>query len=316
MPRASVDGLEIEYDTFGDREARPLLLVMGLGAQMILWDEAFCADLARRGHFVIRFDNRDVGLSSKLDHLGAPDPADLMMRIMARAPFEVPYGLEDMARDALGVLDALALRSAHVVGASLGGMIAQTMAIVAPDRVRSLTSMLSSTGDASLPPSKPEAAAALLAPRPADSESNVARVVELFRVIGSPGFPFEENEIRARELRAYERCHHPDGVLRQLVAVLTATSRREALRRLEVPALVIHGDADPLVPLEGGLDTARAIPGAELLVIPGMGHDLPRPVWPRIADAVERLTRRAEARAVRPRAGSRPRTAAAKARRA
>ncbi len=294
MPRARVDDLEIEYDTFGDVNARPLLLIMGLGAQMILWDEPFCEDLAHRGHFVVRFDNRDVGLSSKLDHLGAPDPFDVMVRIMARAPFEIPYTLEDMARDAFGVLDVLGLSSAHVVGASLGGMIAQTMAILEPGRVRSLTSMLSSTGDPSLPPARAEAAAALLTPRPPDREGNIERVVNLFRTIGSPGFPFDEEGIRERERRSYDRGHHPEGALRQLVALLTATSRRDALQRLRIPALVVHGDADPLVPLEAGLDTARSISGAELLVIEGMGHDLPRPAWPRIADAVERLTRQAD----------------------
>ena len=294
MPRARLADVEIEYDTFGERSGRPLVLVMGLGAQMILWDERFCEDLAARGHFVVRFDNRDVGLSTKLDRHGEPDVFEIMGRLMSGDEVDAPYGLSEMAADVAGLLDALELDSAHVAGASLGGMIAQTLAIEAPSRVRSLCSMLSSTGDPDLPAARPEAAAALLAPRPADLDGNLERVVSLFRVIGSPGFPFDEEWIRERERRAYERDHHPAGSLRQLVALLTATSRRDALREVRVPALVVHGDADPLVPLEAGVATARAIPGAELLVIEGMGHDFPRPVWPRIVDAVTRLTTRAD----------------------
>lgn len=294
MPRARLAEVEIEYDTFGDRSGRPLVLVMGLGAQMILWDERFCEALAARGHFVVRFDNRDVGLSTKLDRHGEPDLFEVMGRLMAGEEVAAPYGLSEMAADVVGLLDALELESAHVAGASLGGMIAQTLAIEAPARVRSLCSMLSSTGDPDLPPARPEAAAALLAPRPADLDGNLDRVVSLFRVIGSPGFPFDEEWIRERERRAYERGHHPAGSLRQLVALLTASSRRDALGEVRVPALVVHGDADPLVPIEAGVATARAIPGAELLVIPGMGHDFPRPVWPRIIDAVTRLTARAD----------------------
>jgi pimeloyl-ACP methyl ester carboxylesterase len=295
MPRAATNGIEIEYDHFGDESDRPLLLIMGLGAQMILWDEEFCSQLAARGHWVIRFDNRDVGLSTKLDQAAVPNPLQLMRARLAGEALEVPYTLEDMADDAVGLLDALGLGRAHLVGASMGGMIAQTVAIRHPSRVASLTSIMSTTGSPELPPPKPEAMAVLMTPAPTERRVAIEQHVETARVIGSPGFPFDEARIRARGARLYDRAFYPVGVARQLAAIMGGKSRVEALKSLSVPALVIHGDADPLAPVEGGKETHAAIPGADLLIIEGMGHDLPPQVWPRLVRAIGDLTEKAEA---------------------
>src|SRR5882724_2657871 len=270
MPTARANGIEIAYETFGAPEGRPLLLIMGLAAQMILWDDDLCAALASRGHRVIRFDNRDVGLSTKCDWAGMPDAAAAMQAAFLGQRVDAPYTLWDMATDAVGLLDALGIAAAHVVGASMGGMIAQAMAIAHPARVLSLTSIMSSTGDRSLPPARPEAAAVLLLPVVAGRAANVERAA-----------------------RSYDRCFHPAGVARQLVAILASGSRREALAAVAVPTLVIHGRDDPLIPVEAGLDTARAVRGAELLAIDGMGHDLPRAVWPPIVEHISALTARA-----------------------
>jgi len=293
VPSASANGITIEYEEFGDPAAPPLVLVMGLGAQMILWDEEFCSGLAARGHRVIRFDNRDVGLSTKLVAAGTPNILAAMSGRLFGRKLEAPYTLSDMAADTVGLLDALGIRRAHVVGASLGGMIAQTLAIEHPARVRSLTSIMSTTGDPSLPMARAEAMAALLSPVPSDREGNVARAVRIFRTIGSPGFPFDEERVRRRAARSYDRCFHPAGPARQLLAIVASGSRRPRLARVRVPALVIHGAGDPLIPVEGGIDTAAAIPGAELLIIEGMGHDLPRGVWPQVIDAITALAERA-----------------------
>ncbi len=293
MPIARTNGIEIAYETFGPPDGRPLLLIMGLAAQMILWDDEFCSALAARGHRVIRFDNRDVGLSTKLDAAGMPDAAAAMQAALLGERIAAPYLLRDLAADGVGLLDALDIPAAHVVGASMGGMIAQTMAITYPARVLSLTSIMSTTGERSLPPARPEAAAVLLLPAPADRAGNVERAVHIFRTIGSPGFPFDEARVRDLAGRSYDRCFSPAGAARQLVAILASGSRREALAAVTIPTLVIHGRDDPLIPLEAGLDTARAVPGAELLVIDGMGHDLPRGAWPEIVERIGALTARA-----------------------
>jgi pimeloyl-ACP methyl ester carboxylesterase len=294
MARVRANGIELEYDTFGAERGRPLLLVMGLGGQSLMWDEGFCEALAERGHFVVRYDNRDVGLSTKFDHAGTPNVMALMLGGPSAAP--VPYTLDDMADDAAGLLDALGLEAAHVCGASMGGMIGQTLAIRHGARVRSLVSIMSSTGNPSLPPAQPEAMAVLTAPPPADRASSLDAAVRTWRTIGSPGFPFDEAKIRARAGRLFDRSFHPEGVARQLAAIIASGSRVEKLRAVTAPTLVIHGAADPLVPLAGGEDTARAIPGAQLLVIEGMGHDLPEGAWPRIVDAISEHTAKAEAR--------------------
>jgi pimeloyl-ACP methyl ester carboxylesterase len=293
MPNATGNGITIEYEEFGDRSGRPLLLIMGLGAQMILWHEEFCRQLAARGHRVIRFDNRDVGKSSWMDHLGVPDMMAVVGATLLRKPITAPYLLHDMAGDAMDLLSALGIESAHIVGASMGGMIAQSVAIEFPARTRTLTSIMSSTGNPNLPPPQPSAMSALLAPPPTNRAESIERGVTVFRAIGSPGFPFDEAEIRARAALSFDRGLNPGGVIRQMAAILASGSRTEALRSVRVPSLVIHGKDDPLVPLAGGEDTAAAIPGAELLVIDGMGHDMPRAVWPRMVDAISTLTARA-----------------------
>ncbi len=293
MPNVRANGIRIEYDTFGKPGDEPLLLVMGLGGQMILWHEEFCGRLAESGHYVIRFDNRDVGLSTKLDEAGIPDIFGILQAVASGGPVRVPYTLDDMADDAAGLLDALGIDRAHVCGASMGGMIAQTIAIRHPDRVRSLVSIMSTTGHRDLPQAKPEVFSLLVTPSPADRAGFVDHSVVLWRAIGSPGFPFDEEMIRERSARTYDRCFHPAGSARQLAAILAHGSRREALRGVKVPALVIHGADDPLVPVEGGKDTAAAIPGAELMIVEGMGHDNPRPIWPRVVGAITDLTRRA-----------------------
>jgi pimeloyl-ACP methyl ester carboxylesterase len=295
MPQARVNGVKIEYDTFGRGADRPLLLVMGLGAQMIQWDEAFCRQLVDAGHFVIRFDNRDVGLSEYFDSAGIPDTAETMRKMLSGEKPDVPYTADDMAADAFGVLDALDLASAHICGASMGGMIVQTMAINAPRRVRSLTSIMATTGNRALPPAKPEAIAALMSPPARTRDEAIERSLATARVIGSPGYSATEEEIRARAARAFDRAFHPEGVARQMAAIASHGSRKEKLQKLELPALVIHGRDDPLVPVEGGIDTHEALNGSELLVIDGMGHDLPRALWPQIVGAIAELTERAEA---------------------
>jgi len=292
MPNVPANGIDIEYDVFGKPADPPMLLIMGLGAQMILWDEQFCEQLAERGHYVIRFDNRDVGLSTKFAGAGMPNVVAAMSAVMMRQPVAAPYTLSDMAADAMGLLGALKIDRAHIVGASMGGMIAQIVAIEHPKRVRTLTSIMSTTGDPSLPPAKPEAMAALLMPPPSDREGSIERSVSVFRTIGSPGFPFEEDRFRERAARSFDRCFHPEGAARQIVAILASGSRKEKLRAITAPTLVIHGADDPLVPLAGGIDTAESIPGAEILIIEGMGHDLPRPAWPRIVDAISKLAAR------------------------
>jgi len=296
MPSLPANDLTLEYERFGDPSAPAVLLVMGLGAQMILWDEEFCEGLATRGRHVIRFDNRDCGLSTKLDHLGVPDVEPMLQALLAGRPVTAPYLLADMADDTAALLDGLGIEAAHVVGASMGGMISQTLALRHPTRVRTLTSIMSTTGRSGLPRPTPEAQRILLAPPPADREGNIARSLEIAHVIGSRGFPLDAEAVRARAARAYDRCFAPLGVGRQMAAIIASGSRAEALHALRIPTLVVHGDADPLVPLACGRDTAECVPGAELLVVNGMGHDLPRPVWPLLIDAIVKNSERATAR--------------------
>ena len=296
VPRVKANGLEFEYDTFGEPGAPPLLLVMGLGAQMIAWDEAFCELLAAQGFHVTRFDNRDVGLSSKLEHLGVPD----LQAVLGGA--EPPYRLEDMADDVAGIMDGLDLDAAHVVGASLGGFVAQVVAIRHPARVLSLTSIMSAPGGMrDNAPSTPEAAEALLKPAPTDREGLIAHGVWVSSRISGPDH-FDPEEARRQRTRAVDRSVYPEGRARQLAAVAAAPSRVAALGQLDVPALVVHGEVDPLLPVENGRRTAEAIPGARLLLLPTMGHDLPRPCWPQIAAAIAETARRADPRARAPEA--------------
>ena len=292
MPRVSANGITLEYDSFGSAKDRPLLLVMGLGAQMIHWDEAFCEGLAQRGHHVIRFDNRDAGLSTRFDDAPVPDMGALVTQLMTGQKPDVPYTLDDMAHDAFGLLDALDVERAHIAGASMGGMIVQAMALAHPERVRTLTSIMSSTGNPALPPASPEAMGALTSAVPVDLDGYLARSVEVARVIGSPGFPFDEARTRERARLAFERGVYPQGTARQMAAIVAHGNRRPRLEQLEIPALVIHGSADPLVPVHGGRDTLESLRGAEWLEIEGMGHDLPPGTWEPITAAISRLTER------------------------
>ncbi|BEP71254.1 MULTISPECIES: alpha/beta fold hydrolase [unclassified Variovorax] len=296
--RTRANGIELAWDSFGDPEAPPLLLVMGLGAQMVAWDDAFCAALAQAGgHYVIRFDNRDIGHSTHLPHAGVPDIQALMLQAMAGRPLQVPYTLRDMADDCAGLLDALGIARAHVVGASMGGAIGQEMAIHHPGRMRSLTSIMSSTGDPALPPPTPEALAVLFAPAPTSFEAYLPHHAKLWRVLRGPdAFPLDEARDAERAQLAFLRGLNPGGVARQLAAVFASGNRKPALRAVQVPTLVIHGDVDPLVPVACGIDVAEAIPGATLLRIPRMGHALPIAMWPQIIEAIAAHTARAARR--------------------
>jgi pimeloyl-ACP methyl ester carboxylesterase len=283
MPRAQANGVELEYELVGDPAPRPLLLLQGLGAQLVSIEEGFCAELAARGFVVIRFDNRDVGLSTRLDGAAAPDFA----AVWAGDRSSLAYTLEDMADDAAGLLDAVGVPSAHVVGISLGGMIAQLLAIRHPRKVRSLASIMSTTGDRRVGQPSAEGAGALFAPMPAERDRYLEQAVANAKLaLAGSAFPFDPDAVRRAAARGYDRAHDPAGVGRQLAAALAATDRTEALRSLRVPTLVVHGDADRLVGVSGGEATAAAVPGARLLRIPGLGHELPPGVWATVADAI------------------------------
>jgi pimeloyl-ACP methyl ester carboxylesterase len=294
MPQIKANGISIEYASHGPRDRETILLIMGLGAQMTRWPVGLIEMFNARGFGVVTFDNRDVGLSHKFDEAGPADVAAVMAARMAGKTPVAAYLLDDMANDAAGVLDALGIERAHIVGASMGGMIAQMVAANHPHKTLSLTSIMSSTGNPGLPPAKPEAMAILMTrPVSDDIETLAAQAVKSQKIIGSPAYPADEAEIRARFLSDYRRCNYPAGFTRQMAAVVASGDRREALHRIKVPTMVVHGVADPLVPIEGGRDTAAVIPGAELREIAGMGHDLPAALFPAIVDAVETVARRA-----------------------
>ena len=293
MPRIQSNQIEIEYEQFGPASGDPLLLIMGLGAQMIHWDEAFIGLFVDRGYQVTRFDNRDVGLSTKLEAAGPANVLEVMRQAREGQSPDVPYTLDDMADDTAGLLDGLEIDAAHVVGASMGGMVAQALAIRHPARVRSLVSIMSSTGNPELPPAKPDAMALLMRPPAQDRETAIEYNIEGRRMLSGPAHPFDEERARMNAERAYDRCFYPAGQGRQTAAIMAHGSRTEALSKLDVPTLVIHGDCDPLVPIEAGQDTARCVPGADLLVVEGMGHDLHPAVWPRIVDSIHQHTEKA-----------------------
>ncbi len=295
VPQIHVNGLDLEYESFGSASHPTMLLIMGLGAQLTRWPIPFCEKLVARGYRVIRFDNRDAGLSTKFDAAGVPDLSQILAGRLTGLPAKVPYTLHDMAADAVGLLDALSIDKAHLVGASMGGMIAQQIAAEYPQRVLSLTSIMSTTGNPALPPPNAAAAKALMARYP--SLENQAAYVEhglnSLRTISSPGFPFDELATRERIWNDALRGYSATGFGRQLAAVAAAGDRRDYVRRIKAPTMVIHGECDPLVPVAAGRDTVASIAGAELRVFPGMGHDLPPALYDKIIDAIVTVARRA-----------------------
>ncbi|MFG1993142.1 alpha/beta fold hydrolase [Actinoplanes sp. NPDC048988] len=278
MPDVRANGIDLRYETVGDPARPALLLIMGLGAQLIDWPFEFCEGLAARGFHVILFDNRDAGLSTSFDDLGVPTKA--------------PYLLSDMAADTAALLKALDIDKAHVVGASMGGMIAQQLTIDHPELVASLCSIMSTTGDREVGRPTPEAAAALARPPATTRDEIIAGAAATSRVIGSPAYPASDEWLHKRAAVKFDRAFNPLGTQRQYAAIIASPDRTSGLRQITAPTLVIHGAADPLIDVSGGRATAAAIPGAELLVIEGMGHDLPQPLWPTIIDAIATNTHR------------------------
>lgn len=287
MPTVTANGIEICYEVHGDPTAPPILLVMGLGGQLTLWPIEFVDALVARGFRVIRYDNRDVGLSTKWDAAGVPNIRWMVLKSLFGLKPRAPYGLADMARDGMGLLDALGIAKAHIVGASMGGMIAQHIGASHGDRVLTLTSVMSTTGHRSVPRARPEAMKMLTArPATTDTETLVAFGKQVARAIGSPGYPADDARLDAQVRANLARSNYPPGFARQVAAIVADGDRRAMLGQVSAPTLVIHGADDPLVPVEGGRDTAAHIPGARLLTIPGMGHDLPLALVDTLADAI------------------------------
>jgi pimeloyl-ACP methyl ester carboxylesterase len=285
---AAVNGIDVCFERFGDEGRPPLLLIMGLGGQMIWWEDEFCSQLADRGFHVVRFDNRDVGRSTIFKDAAPPKPLDLLLRRSKSA-----YSLDDMADDAVALLDHLGISAAHVVGASMGGMIAQSIAIRHPSRTLSLTSIMSTTGNRRVGQARWRLYPALLKPSPSERGAYIENFVKTFRLIGSKTYPPDLEKTRDLAGRSFDRSYNPAGTARQLGAISSAADRTEGLRGVRVPALVIHGADDKLVAPSGGKATADAIPGARLVVIPGMAHDMPPEVWPQMLDAIEANAARA-----------------------
>lgn len=291
MPTAACNGIDLAYETMGDPSDPTLLLVMGLGGQLVSWDDELCRRFVDQGRHVVRFDNRDAGLSTWIDS-GDLDLGGALLAAFGGEAVPAPYLVSDMAADAAALLDHLGVVSADVLGVSMGGMIAQALAIEHPERVRTLTSIMSTTGERHVGQPDPEAAALLMAPRPTDRDAALDQAVETWRVIGSPAH-FDPARARARAATELDRAVNPSGIVRQLIAIISSGSRADGLAALDVPTLVVHGRQDRLVHVSGGLRTAELVPGAELLVLEDMGHDLPPALWPAVTDAVATLTDRA-----------------------
>jgi pimeloyl-ACP methyl ester carboxylesterase len=285
-------GVTLCYETFGERSNPTALLVMGLGTQMIAWHEDFCGELAARGLYVVRFDNRDIGRST---HMGGRPPT--IAQLLTRSSRAARYTLGDMADDAAGLLAELDLAPAHVIGASMGGMIAQTLAARHPQSVRSLVSIMSNTGSRRSGQPSLRVYPIFLRHPPREREAFVAHMERLFAAIGSPGLPRDADDMRAIATASFDRDHDPEGSGRQLAAIIASGNRTAELARIAAPTLVIHGSADPLISPSGGRATARAIPGAELMMVEGMGHDLPRAAWPQVIDGIAGLALSADGRA-------------------
>jgi pimeloyl-ACP methyl ester carboxylesterase len=285
-----VGEVELCYETYGDASAPPVLLIMGLGTQMIGWPVEFCEGIAERGFHVIRYDNRDVGRSTRFDHVKPPTPRELATRRIGK----LAYTLEDMADDAAGLLEALGHGSAHVVGASMGGMLGQILALRHPERVRSFVSIMSTTGSRFVGQPAAVVYPFFFKPIPRTKEGYIERGLEMWKVIGSPnGLARPADEVRELLSLSYERGLSPAGTMRQLGAIVKTGNRTKDLKRIAAPTLVIHGTKDKMIRVSGGKATAKAIPGAELDLVEGMGHDLPRKVWPRLIDGIERTAKRA-----------------------
>ena len=284
-----VGEVELAYQLIGEPTGEPTLMIMGLGAQMIYWPDGLCAKLAGEGLRLVRFDNRDAGRSSQIEAPGAPS----LMAAFGGARQGIPYDLDAMAGDTVGLMDALEIEAAHLVGASLGGKIAQTVAAGHPERVRSLASIMSTTGDGAVGQPHPEVVPSLLTPFPRDRDGYMDAFVAARGMIGSRGFPVDVDVTRDLAGRAFGRGFHPEGTARQFLAILASGDRTAQLAAIRAPTIVIHGSEDPLIDVSGGRATAAAIPGAELMVIEGMGHDMPRGAWPQIIDAIVENTRRA-----------------------
>ncbi|MCH9696459.1 MAG: alpha/beta fold hydrolase [Gammaproteobacteria bacterium] len=284
MPQASANNIAIEYESFGKTSDPTLLLIMGLGMQMVAWPEQFCTELASRGYRVIRYDNRDTGFSTKFDGETTPGIGSLMLRSLLRLPIRVPYTLPDMANDAVGLLDALEVESAHVVGASMGGMIAQNMAATHPQRVNTLTCLMSTSGHRSLPGADSKVARHLFLSRPKDQgrEAVIAHNMRSLELIGSPAYPIDADTRREMTAMSFDRSFFPSGFKRHVAAIVQDGDRRSRLRTIRTPTLVIHGREDPLIPLPGGEDIAAHVNEADLEIIDGMGHNLPVELWPQI----------------------------------
>lgn len=292
MAQAEANGILIEYEAFGRRADPAVVLVAGNGAQMLFWETEFCELLASRGLFVVRFDNRDSGLSTTFDELGVPDMAEAYAAQREGRPFRPPYTLRDMSDDIAGLLDALGIGRAIVCGASMGGAVAQTFAFAHPERTLGLVSMMSSTGNPDNPQIDPQTLAIVTEEPPSERAAYLEHTYEMWRRLWSPGFPFEERRARAYVERCFDRSLCPNGAVRQNAALVADGDRRGRLGNVTAPTLVVHGTADPLFPVEAGIDTARSIPGAELLLIEGMAHDMPVGAWGRIVDAIARLSER------------------------
>lgn len=294
MAQLKGNGIEIEYETFGAKNDPALLLIMGLGAQLTLWPDSLCEGLASRGFHVVRYDNRDVGLSTDFGTWGVPNLMEAFARLMKGEKVDTPYLLGDMAADATGLLDALGVDRAHMVGASMGGMIAQILAATYPQRTRSMVSIMSTSGRPGLPMGRPEAVAMLSAQPPGTArEQLIAHAIKLRTVIGSPGFPVEPAELRALVERNIDRRWYPEGAARQYLAVMASGPRVDLLKTVKVPTLVLHGEDDPLLPVECGRDVASLVPGAKVETWPGWGHDLPSQMVPRLVESISKFCKTA-----------------------
>jgi pimeloyl-ACP methyl ester carboxylesterase len=289
--RVKTNDVEIVYDTFGSPDYPPILLIMGLGNQMIGWRDEFCARLAAQGLWVIRFDNRDAGLSSRLDQAGKPQWINLLWACLRGKPLEAPYRLEEMANDVVGLLDALGIQSAHLVGVSLGGMIAQMVAIDHPQRVRTLILLMTSVLDLRLPLPRPKTWIVFQSVAKGYAGA-MEHTIKLRRALRGSGFPFDEQAVRDYARALYARSREPSGTARQWAAILASASRlRAGAKTIQAPTLVIHGSADPLVPVKHAIFTGRVIPGAKLEIIEGLGHELPAVIWPHLIDQIVRQVR-------------------------